>query len=558
MQRAHTSTLSRMQDKGHGVWWLALTAWCLLAWGTSLSGQQDPAPPAAHDTHDVDALVAQLDAKDFGQRNEATRLLAARGPSVIPALVTALGNQSREVRFRAQGILAQGFLFDDLVPPLLAGVETAYGPTARILLRDRALMQIGETGELESSQRLFEFWGTNIEELRKGIVFNLMAAQGAKGVAEVVAPLVGLRRKSREFEDLLARLDTLGISYDHRQGAGYVVARMLADGLRNDDDAKVRFAKRYAEAFETLWNDMQARGTTRSAVRKEVADRANMSDGATVYVARWIGKSPPPRSVASERLGVENNALVDELFRGLATIDARECYRCVGKIHIVDMFDDVLSDWPAAPREGIVQSLTDGIAATVSSGDKPKALVYLDAFEACRDLSSCGLDHASGPGQALAHRLYLAALAAPNTREYHPVRSTHARLVQLYKLGIADADPDFPHEFFDRYVTGDAKTVGEDERNALAQYVATLELWDQKKIVRSQPGAASCLKRIRDWMLTQPTRVTLGTRELNRLVRSLGGDGPDATLPVDADQRLADWASQQGTEAVSEKGPQER
>jgi len=371
-------------------------------------------------------------------------------------------------------------------------------------------------------------------------------------VANVVTPLVGLRRKSLEFEEYLSRLEALSLYYDHRHGAGYLMAKMLADGLRSGDDAKVRFATRYVEAFELLRSEMQSRGAVRSAIRIEVSGRANMSDGATIYVARWIGTDASPRSAASERLGVTNETLVDELFRGLATADSRECYRCVGKIHIVDMFDEVLKSWPEAPREGVIQGLTDGIAAAVTTGDKPKALVYLDALEACRDLSRCGLDGASGPGELLARRLHLAALAAPNTREYHPVRSTHARIVRLYELGIGDSDAAFPREFVDGYIAGDMKLQGEEERNALAQYVATLELWAQQKVARGEPGAATCLALLRGWLFTEPKRVTTATRELNRLVRPPDGSTLGNADTAELDAKLADWARQQGASPLDE------
>jgi hypothetical protein len=536
-------------------------AWCVIASASSVGAQEATLPSAGapdKDAPDAEVLITRLDAKDFGQRNEATRQLAGRGPAVIPLLVSALGNESREVRFRAEGILAQNFLFDDLVPPLLASVDQPHGTAARILLRDRALLQINQTGELESAERLFAFWGTNIEEQRKGILFNLMDAPGAKGVAEVVTPLVGLRRKSLEFEDYLTRLNALSLYYDHRHGAGYLVAKMLADGLRAGDDTKVQFAKRYVEAFELLRSEMQSRGAERSAVRLEVSSRANMSDGATIYVARWIGNDPPPRSAASERLRVTNETLVDELFRGLAMADSRECYRCVGKIHIVDMFDEALKNWPEAPRDGVVQGLTDGVAAAVATGDKPKALVYLDAFEACRDLSQCGLDVASGPGERLARRLHLAALAAPNTREYHPVRSTHARIVRLHELGIEDGAAAFPGEYVERYVAGDTKPLGEEERNALAQYVATLELWAQQKVARDEPGAAACLTLLRGWLLTEPKRVTIATRELTRLVKPPDGSSSGQAVTAELDARLAEWTQQQGVPPKNEAQRQDR
>ncbi len=87
---------------------------------------------------------------------------------------------------------------------------------------------------------------------------------------------------------MLARLELLSLSYDHRHSPGYVVAQTLAAGLRQNDRAQIQFAERYLLAFETLTRDLQEQGLSRSAIRKEVADRANMSDGATGYLVRFL------------------------------------------------------------------------------------------------------------------------------------------------------------------------------------------------------------------------------------------------------------------------------
>ena len=92
-------------------------------------------------------------------RNEATRQLATKGPPAIPLLVAALGDESREVRFRVQGLLTQHFAFDDLVPPLIQAVGERYGVAARMILRDRALLQIEEAGEMQFAKKLFGLLG---------------------------------------------------------------------------------------------------------------------------------------------------------------------------------------------------------------------------------------------------------------------------------------------------------------------------------------------------------------------------------------------------------------
>ena len=458
----------------------------------------------------IEQLIAQLDDEDFAVRNEATRQLATKGPPAIPLLVASLGDESREVRFRVQGLLTQQFAFDDLVPPLIQAVSQPYGVAARTILRDRALLQIEEAGEMQFAKKLFDFWGTDIEEFRRRVTFNLVDAPGQKEIAAVVDPLVGLRTKAIQFQDLLARLELLSLPYDHRHSAGYVVAETLAAGLRTNDRVKIRFAERYALAFETLSRDLQEQGLSRSAIRKEVADRANMSDGATVYVVQFVGQAVPARSGAAERISLAPEMLVDELFRGLSAADAKECYRCVGKVHIVDMLDEVLASWPAAPREGTVQNLIESIQAVVATGDKPKALVLLDALEACRDLSKYQLDCRDGLGEQLAHRLYLAALVSPNTREYHPTRSLHDRILQLLALGVTPDQAAFPQTLLDRYLQGDREPTTEEQRAALTQYVSTVEQLTQAGVRLDQPGTARFLTLMKDSLLANRELVAEG------------------------------------------------
>ena len=47
------------------------------------------------------------------------------------------------------------------------------------------------------------------------MTFNLVDAPGPKEIAAVVDPLVGLRTKASQFQDLLARLELLSLPYDH-------------------------------------------------------------------------------------------------------------------------------------------------------------------------------------------------------------------------------------------------------------------------------------------------------------------------------------------------------
>ena len=107
-----------------------------------------------------------------------------------------------------------------------------YGGTARLVLRDRALLQIEEAGEMPFAKKLFDFWGTDLEEFRRRVTFNIMDAKGPQEVAGIVEPLVGLKGKAAKFQDMLSRLESLNLSYDHRHSPGYIVAQTLAAGLR--------------------------------------------------------------------------------------------------------------------------------------------------------------------------------------------------------------------------------------------------------------------------------------------------------------------------------------
>ena len=78
-----------------------------------------------------------------------------------------------------------------------------------------------------------------------------------------------------------------------------------------------------------------------------------MSDGATVYLVA-VSESGFARARRSWQSGFRScpTNLANEFFRGLSVPDAKECYRCVGKVHIVDMLNAVLASWPDAPARG--------------------------------------------------------------------------------------------------------------------------------------------------------------------------------------------------------------
>jgi len=492
----------------------------------------------------VRALIAQLDAADFAARNDATRQLAAQGPRALPTLVAALGDESREVRFRVQGLLTQQFSFDDVVAPLIAALPRSYGPAARAILRDRALMQIEDAGNMQFARQLFEFWNTDVEEFRRRVLFNIPSAQTPQEVADIVEPLVGLKAKAALFEDVLSRLETLSLSYDHRHSPGFVVAETLATGLRTHSPERTGFAQRYLRAFETLSGQVQAQGQSRAALRKEITDRANMSDGASAYLVQLLDPQSPPSRILTARTGIAPARLADEFFRGLAEADAKECYRCVGKVHIADMLTTVLASWPDAPTDGLVQTLCAGVEATIGPGDKPKALVLLDALEACRDLAAQGLDCRAGVGQQLAHRLHMAVVVCATTRDYHPVRSTHDRFLRLHALGVTPDHPAFPGQVWQSYLAGDAAATEEEQRMALTQYVSVVEQLIKAEAALDAPGTQPFLALLRAHLQDQRAVVTDGSREFARLIDTVrsapDADGARRTL----DEALGQWAQQ--------------
>ncbi len=491
------------------------------------------------------ALIAQLDSEDFAVRNDATRQLGNHGPQVLPFLIAALGDESREVRFRVRGLLEQQFEFDDLAAPLIQATGERYGATARLILRDRALVQVEEAGEMQFASKLFSFWDTDLEEFRRRVTFHVVDAQSSHEVAGIVEPLVGLKQKAVQFQEMLGRLEALNLSYDHRHSPGYVVAQTLAAGLRAHDAAQLRFAERYVQAFETLTRDLQAQGLARSEIRKEVADRANMSDGATVYLIQFLQPESPCRKTVTARIVVVPEELAQEFFRGLAAVEAKECYRCVGKVHIVDMLTTVLTSWPDAPHDGVVATLIKGVEETIGPGDKPKALVLLDALEGCRDLAKQQLDCRAGVGQQLAERLQVAAVTAPDTRAYHPVRNMHDRFLQLLALGVTPDHVAFPQPSWQLYLRGDPRAVGEEHRAAVGQYIGMVEHLMRAGVAFEQPGTQHFLALMQANVIGNRTLVTGGVQEVGRLVKAhqAARSGGETEAAIEA--ALGDWAEQQ-------------
>ncbi len=458
------------------VCWLGLPAAGARADQEGLPGKNDqPATVsdlmAAHEedvlADEVNALVLRLDAAQFSERNEATRQLLAKGSPCVPLLVGALGTDSREARFRVAGILRNSFSFDDIAPPLVAAIDRKYGSEARLILRDRALLQVAEASEMENTKKLFAFWGTDIEALRRRVLFDLMDVRGPAQAGRVVAPLIGLRDKAEHFDKMLSRLSDMSLPFDHRHSPGFLMAETLAQGLLHDNQRQIAFTHQYVESLEALAQHLQGEELSRGAIRKEIGDRANMSDGAAMFLVRMLDEKSKEHQTMTQRLKVSPAMVQSEFFRGLTLPDTKECFRCIGKVHIADMLMETLDKWPTAPDDGVVGNVIDCVVTTIASGDKPKALALLDALEGCAGLATHELDVRAGVGERMAKRLCLAAQVAPNSREYHPVRAIHDRIVRLIDLGIQPDQELFPSDFANRYLEGEPTSVEEDARAAL-------------------------------------------------------------------------------------------
>lgn len=488
-------------------------------------------------------LIAQLDAEQFDSRNEATRRLLEQGPQCVPLLVGSLGASSREIRFRAAEILRYAFTFDQVVTHLLDGLPESYGSTARLLLRDRALAQVDAAAQLQNTRVLFEFWGTDVESLRRGVLFDLKEAVQREQARDVVAPLIGLQDKVNQFHEVLISLQELGLTCDHQHSAGFTIAHTLANGLLQDDPRKMAFVRRYVSSLQTLVESMRNQGQGGAAVRKEVGDRARMSDGAAAFLVQTLDEQSQARRRLVQELGIAVDTLENEFMRGLAAVDSRECYRCVGKVHIADMLLESLQGWPELPASGELRSVVDGVLGTVASGDKPKALALLDALEGCAQLPTQGIDPQSELGQRLVKRLCLAALAAPNTRAYHPVRAVHERIVTLVGLGVTADSPLFPRDVVQRYLDGDPEAMTDAARMELGRYVTMLEELQQVGLTCAAPEIAPFLSAMSQRVHDGSQCLAAGVAQVSRLSKEMQGLDEEQQRTTIATQ-LEDWLTE--------------
>jgi hypothetical protein len=510
---------------------------------TTRDGADAGGGSAGEDAAHVESLIQQLDAEQFAERNEATRQLVGRGPGCLPQLIDSLASPSREIRFRVAEILRNSFPFDSVAPLLVEAVSEPYGLEARSILRHRAMRQVEESADLENTEKLFQFWNTSLETLRRRVTFDLAEAQGRDQVASVVAPLIGLREKARVFDSSLSRLNNLSLNFDHQHSPGHVIAQTLAHGLLVDDQQAVRFAQGYIAALTVLVDKMETDGQTGATVRKEVADRANMSDGATFFVTRTLDANSNEHEWLINRLGIDPAMLKEEFLRGLETLDTRECYRRVGKVHIADMLLEALSEWPEAPRDGFVQSVVDCAVTTIGTGDKPKALALLDALDGCADLEEHGMSVREGLGEQLAKRLCMASLAAPNNRACHPVRAIHDRILRAVKAGVTAQSDLFPHELVDDYLLAKPESISDESRLVLGRYVNLLQEVRASGLDFAQPAVHDFLLRMKESLKADRDVLKRGLAHWQQLtVETKHLDGAERAKRLE--QELADWLVQ--------------
>ncbi len=493
----------------------------------------------------VAELIRQLDSERFADRNDAARQLLDQGPHSIAQIVESLGSPSREIRFRVQQILLTAYSFDEVAPVLIDAVAERYGNEARLVLRQRAMRQMLDTAGLKSASTLLKFWQTDYTALHRQVAFDLDAARTRDQVAAAVAPLLGLEEKTRVFDLILQELATLSLSADHQHSPGYSIAETLAKGLRQGDQASIEFAQQYVAAFRALMDQLRKAGQSDADIRKEVTQRANMSDGAMAFLARTLSRQSGERRRLSEEFHVQPEMLKNEFFRGLAQLDTSQCYRLVGKVHIADMLLSVTGDWPEMPREGVLDSVVQCIVTTISSGDKRKALALLDAIEGCAELQRVGMPVSEGVGQRMAQRLCLTALAAPDSRSCHSVRAIHDRVVKIVGSGVAVQSELFPAALVEPYLNAEPESTSEESRRVLGYYATILE--DLAKVDRSlveQDGVCQFLALIVGRLTTDPDLAKSGLQTLTALVRESRTLEPEQRV-ARFDAQLREWAAAQ-------------
>ena len=359
---------------------------------------------------------------------------------------------------------------------------------------------------------------------------RLDAAIDAEQVARAIEPLYRLREKSLQFDSAIARLESLSLPYEHQYSPGFVIADTLARGLAANHQAWIGFAEAYLASLETLAAGLRTETDSNFAVRKEVLDRANMSQGAAGYLVQLLDETSPLRKLLAERVGITPDDLQSSFCTGLASTEPQACDRGVGRVHVVDMLTETLQQWPDAPREGVAQQLITAVIEAARSGEKPKALALLDALEACRDLTNHGLRVDAGLGRQMGERLYAAAMAAPNNRAYHPTQSVHGKFIALIDMGITPQHAAFPNRLLTDHLQCAEQVTTDEQRLALERYLRILERLKQAGIDITAPDLPRFICAMRDGVSTRHELLAAGVSRIDPLLRAQAASAGQADV----------------------------
>lgn len=492
---------------------------------TSTPALPGSAPAAGAGEAQIRALIVRLDADRFDTRQEAARELASTRAAAVPYLVETLGDESCERRVRACVLLGQHGVFEEVAPWLVDAVEKPYGLRAREVLRDRTQAYLDATYRRPHMEALFKLWGTSVDAHRDETLKRLTEAKSRAETAQAVAPLLGLQAKTVRFSGAAVRLQALSLTCDHQHSPGFLIAQTLARGLAEDRPRWLTFAEQHLAALEKYAAELKAQRAPPHAVRRELADRVTMSQGAAEFLVEVLDESSPPHAIVTKRIGLAPPALTEAFCRGLASLDAGTYDRGVARVHIVDMLTEVLRNWPATPPDGVVPQLIARTREMALAGDKPKALSLLDALQACSELPQHQLDVCTGVGKQLGDRLYSAALAAPDIRRYSPARRLHDKFVGLADLGIAPDHEAFPRPLWERYLQGADAATSDEQLLAVDRYLRILGRLRAAGAGLEQPGVRPLVRVLRDGVTAQPAVLAAAVSRIDQILAAVQAPG---------------------------------
>ncbi|MGE0758055.1 MAG: hypothetical protein AB7O38_13585 [Pirellulaceae bacterium] len=486
------------------------------------SAADEPRTGRGSDSAQLRRWVLDLGADDFATRDEAMHMLMGRSDDAFPLLAEALGDLSAERRQRAVLLLARHDSFEQLAPHLLRFACTAQGGGARELLRDRCLQQVALAAELESVDRLFRLWDTTPDQYALQVDEAFRSAETTEQLSGVVRPLIELRRKASQFSDFVTRLNALAVTHDHHYSPGYQVTVALARGLRGDRQDVVQFALQFVESLESLQRQLNGGGLSRHAVREEIGNRTSWCQGATAYLVQLLDPQSPASQLLRDHVPIPLSDLHKSFFDGLAAPDQKEFLQGVGRVHVVDLLTSAMRQWPSSPKDGVAAVLKAQVVAAARDGDKPRALVLLEALDVCRSLDESGIELTSEGGRRLSQRVYDAAVLARHHRDFYPAVSVVNRLINLARRGVRPGHPAYPREYVAWYVSGDEEATAETSRAVLEKYTTLVERFSGWNVDWRDPVAAQLADTIRP-------RPAAGTERLVALLRRTDEMTADAT-----------------------------